>query len=217
MAEASAVAIWQPSKSKDKIYIMMLVAAGVSGLWLSLQSAGYLLAFNVNTLMISCMIFTLTSANYIVNAKPWQMQIQYAALAIIPIALRWLLNLPFFQSYTPQHASMLDVMAQILFALQVIALWTIVAVAEESFRATMMNVWEGIYRLKNRQTNTIAKVMFANALWVLFHFIQRPFDPVAYKWYIVWLAASGVVLGLVLEKAGLGAAALAHFMVNLTA
>lgn len=212
---AAQAATWAtPPKSKDKVFVLMLVGAGLGGLWLSLQSAGYLLAFNVNTLLIACVIFTLTSANYIIHAKDWRMQVQYAALALVPITLRFALNLPFFQSYT---ASLADWAGQALFALQVLALWCVVAVCEEAFRATCMNVWDAIYQVRNKKSNTLLKILFANALWILFHFIQRPFDIWTYRYYIVWLFCSGLVLGFLVEKAGLGSAALAHFIVNVTA
>src|SRR5690554_1211999 len=107
----------------------------VGGLWLSLQSAGFLLAFNVNTLMITAVVFTITSANYIMSAKPLDVQIRYSALAVVPIALRLMFNLPLFSSYASTSVAV-DVAGQVMFALQVCILWVLVAVAEESFRAT---------------------------------------------------------------------------------
>ena len=201
-----------PTRTRDKVFVLMLVTAGLGGLWLSLQSAGYLLAFNVNTLLISCLIFTFTSANYILNAKPWQTQVQYAALAMAPILLRFALNMPIFTSY----ASVSDIAAQALFAVQVLALWCIVAVAEETFRATVMNV-VSLWQWRGKRLGTVMRIIIADLLWLLYHFIQRPFDPFAYRYYILWLFASGIVLGFVLERAGLGSAALAHFIINVTA
>ncbi|MFZ7137873.1 MAG: type II CAAX prenyl endopeptidase Rce1 family protein [archaeon] len=202
-----------PQTSKDKLFTICLVLAMSGGLWLSLQSAGFLLAFNVNTLMIMAVVFTLTCSNFIMRAKALDVQLKYAALAVVPIGLRHVFNLPLFGSY----ASVGDVTSQLLYTLQVCALWLLVAVAEESFRATMMNMWDSLYAKKfARKTNTVLKVLFSNVLWVMFHFIQRPFDPVAYGWYIVWLLISGFVMGYATLNGGLGSSTLIHFIVNLT-
>lgn len=209
--QEKAVLPFLPQSSPDKVYVLLLVGAMVGGLWLSLQSAGYLLAFNVNTLMISGVIFTVTSANFIMHAKPAAEQLRYAALAVVPVALRLLLNMPVFGSYVS------GAMLQAMYAVQVTALWALVAVTEESFRATMMNVYTSLCRLKNKAVNAAVQATFANVLWVLFHFIQRPFDPFAYRWYILWLLVSGFVMCYALVKGGLGSAALVHLLVNLTA
>ncbi len=214
MSSVNRTVAWAtPICTRDKLFVVLLVAAGACGLWLSLQSAGYLLAFNVNTLLISCIIFTLTSANYVLRAKPWQAQVQYAALALVPIALRAVFNLPFFNSYA---STLGDVAAQVIFAVQVIALWCVVAVAEEAFRATFMNVAGAILQ-HFKKNNMLLKIAVADVVWIAFHFIQRPFDIWEYRLYIVWLFLSGLVLGYLVEKAGLGSAALAHFIVNVTA
>jgi hypothetical protein len=203
-----------PQTSKDKLYTICLVLAMSGGLWLSLQSAGFLLAFNVNTLMIMAVVFTLTCSNFIMRAKPLDAQLKYAALAVVPIGLRYVFNLPLFGSYAGIAA---DLSSQIFYTFQVCALWLLVAVAEECFRATMMNMWDSLYAKKFAgQTNTVLKVLFSNVLWVLFHFIQRPFDPVVYGWYIVWLLISGFVMGYATLKGGLGSSTLIHFIVNLT-
>lgn len=203
-----------PVKTPDKLFVFMLVGAAVAGMALSLASAGYLLAFNVQTLMVSTIIFSVTGVKYILNAKPVMEQVKWASLAVVPILLRIVLNMSFFNSYA---GSMVDVVAQLLFTLQVVGLWLLVAVCEESFRATMATVWEAICRFKNRRVNVGLQLLFADALWILFHFIQRPFDPFAYRYYIVWLFVAGLVMGYAMVKAGLGSAALIHFIVNLTA
>ena len=49
--------------------------------------------------------------------------------------------------------------------------------------------------------------------WLIFHFVQRSFD-----WlYFLWLIVAGVILQIILRKGGLGAAVLAHLVINLTA
>ena len=204
---------FEPSKTKDKIFIVMLILAALSGMALSLASAGYLLAFNVQTLLISTVIFAITGASYILKAKPVTEQLKYASLAVVPIALRAILNMPFFK----QYASLLDPVSQLIFALQVIALWIIVAVCEEAFRASMMTFSGLFIKHRNSHVALFLRILFANVLWILFHFIQRPFDPFLFRYYIVWLFCTGMLLGFVLHKAGLGAATLIHFIVNLTA
>jgi len=198
----------------------MLGAAGIAGLALSLASAGYLLAFNVNTLMISLVLFGVIAmaAGYVSRNFDPALQLEYAALAVVPIALRILFNMPFFQSYKFEAAVIPGIFEQVIFFLEVVGLWVIVAVAEECFRAACMILTDSAYQhYYHKPINMWLKIIVANCLWLLFHFIQRPFDPFAYKYYILWLFISGLLLGYLVEKAGLGSAALAHFLVNLTA
>jgi len=209
-----------PQKSKDKLFISLFIFGMVGGLWLSLQSVGHLLAFNVQTLMTTAIVFTITSLNWIVGAKPSDVQIKYSALCLVPIGLRYLFNMPIFTSFALSEATFeasQSIEMQVIFMLQIIALWILVAISEETFRATMMNFAEVVMKWKDKELNMIWKALFANSVWVLFHFIQRPFDPFAYKWYIVWLFISGLVMTYVLIKAGLGSAVLLHMLVNLTA
>ena len=209
-----------PQKSKDKLFISLFIFGMVGGLWLSLQSVGHLLAFNVQTLMTTTIVFTITSLNWIVDAKPTDVQIEYSALCLVPIGLRYLFNMPIFTSFTLSETTFeasQGIEKQAIFMLQIIALWILVAISEETFRATMMNFAEVVMKWKDKELNMAWKALFANSIWILFHFIQRPFDPFAYKWYIVWLIISGLVMTYVLIKAGLGSAVLLHVLVNLSA
>ena len=70
---------------------------------------------------------------------------------------------------------------------------------------------------RDREVNLAWRALFANVIWILYHFIQRPFDPFTYKWYILWLFISGLVLTYVLIKAGLGSAMLLHLLINISA
>jgi hypothetical protein len=200
-----------PQYSNDKLFITQFILSMVGGLWLSLMSAGFLLAFNINSLMISGIVFTVCSTNWILRAKPTDQQISYVALCVIPIGLRWLLNTPMFTTVSINEPALW------VYTAQVVAVWLLVAVSEEAFRATMLNLAELFTRFKDRELSGWAKTIFANAVWVVFHFIQRPFDPVAYKWYLVWLIASGLVMTFAMTRAGLGAATLIHLLVNLSA
>ncbi|MEM1661011.1 MAG: CPBP family glutamic-type intramembrane protease [Candidatus Bathyarchaeia archaeon] len=215
----SVVSAVDPKTSSDKLFTYMLIAAGVAGMGLSLASAGYLLAFNVNTLLIATLIFGVAGMAYVKSARDWKEQLPYVSLAIIPITLRMLFNLPIFQSYVPEAASAsMGVLDQALFAIQVVGLWCIVAVAEEAFRACMMRAADGVLPKDISGSGRLAaKILVANVLWILFHFIQRPLDPWTYRYYIAWLFISGILLGLMIEKVGLGCAALTHFLINLTA
>jgi len=211
-AQTAALNPMVPQQAKDKLYITLFLFAMVGGLWLSLMSAGYLLAFNINTLMITAIIFTVCSTNWIMRAKPVEEQIGYTALCVVPITLRAVLNMPLFGSWTASQTGQ-----QFAFMGQVAALWALVSCSEEAFRATMMNLAMVFYRSRDREVNAWWQSLFAVTTWMVFHFVQRPFDPIAYKWYIVWLFASGLVMTYVLRKAGLGAAAVTHMLVNLTA
>ena len=205
-----------PQRSRDKLFIALFIFAMAGGLWLSLQSVGHLLAFNVQTLMITGVVFTVTSLNWLVKAKPIDVQVKYSALCLIPIALRIILNMPIFSGIAGFEASQ-SLEVQAYYMLQIVALWALVAVSEEAFRATMMNFAEILMKWRDREVNLAWRALFANVIWILFHFIQRPFDPFAYKWYIVWLFISGLVMTYVLVKAGVGSAILLHMLVNLTA
>jgi len=205
----------EPQRCHDKLFLFFWVGGFIGGLWMSLQSVGHLLQFNVNNLMITAIVFMLMSLNYVANAPSFDKQIMYASLAVIPIALRWVLNQPMLL-----HASLFkfETLQQIMFTLQVVSLWMLVAVNEECFRAAMFNVCDALVqnRIANPLTHEVLKLTFANLLWLLMHFIQRPFDPIQYGWYMVWLVTSGMLMSYVLLKGGLGAAVTMHFLVNIS-
>ena len=99
-----------------------------------------------------------------------------------------------------------------------VSLWMLVAVNEECFRAAMFNVFDTFAggRISSPLTRDVLKLTAANLLWLLFHFIQRPFDPLQYGWYMLWLAVSGMILSYVLLRGGLGAAVALHFIINVS-
>ena len=202
----------------DKLFLFFWIGGFLGGLWMSLASIGHILQFNLNNLMITSIVFFIMSSPLMKKAPSFDKQIALASLAVIPIAIRWLLNQPALLS---QNASLFDfsTLQQILFTLQVVSLWMLVAVNEECFRAAMFNVFDVFTenRIANPLTRDVLKLTFANLLWLLFHFIQRPFDPIQYGWYMIWLAISGMILSYALLKGGLGAATALHFMINLTA
>ena len=206
----------EPQRCHDKLFLFFWVGGFIGGLWMSLQSVGHLLQFNINNLMITAIVFMLMSLNYVAKAPGFDRQIIYASLAVIPIALRWVLNQPMLL-----HASLFrfETLQQIMFTLQVVSLWMLVAVNEECFRAAMFNVFDAFAggRIADPLTRDVLKLTVANLLWLLFHFIQRPFNPLQYGWYMAWLVFSGMILSYVLLKGSLGAAVALHFLINVTA
>ena len=207
------------SEASDRIYMILLVIALIAGFSFSLGSVGYLLGFNATTLVLIAMSFTVMSGNYWYRGKqiqPVNMQLQATSLAIIPIALRWALQMPFFNELI---ASTSDVSAvqQLGYMAQVLGLWILVAVSEEAFRAAMLNAADLFLQFTNRELADRWKILFANTVWIGFHFLQRPLDLTIYGPYIVWLFVSGFVMTWALMKVGLGSATLIHLIINLTA
>jgi len=217
----------EPERARDKLFITLFFLGILSGLWLSLQSAGYILAFNVNTLLITTVIFGICSANYwwrrpLVSLDT---QIAYSALCLAPIGLRALLQLPIFTggwnaALTAPDASV-SPLQQLGYMLQVVGLWILVAVSEECFRASMMNFADLFAEFKQRDISLTWKALFSNTVWIAFHFAQRggltPQNLWLYRYYIIWLFVSGLVMTYALVKAGLGASCLIHLLVNLSA
>lgn len=205
--------------ASDRIFMILLVIALVAGFSFSLGSVGYLLGFNATTLVLIAISFTVMSGNYWYRGKqiqPVNTQLQATSLAVIPIALRWALQMPFFNELV---ASTSDVSAvqQLGYMAQVLGLWILVAVSEEAFRAAMLNAADLFLQFTNREIQDRWKILFANSVWIGFHFLQRPLDLSIYGVYIVWLFCSGLVMTYVLMKVGLGSASLIHLIINLTA
>jgi hypothetical protein len=205
-----------PFEIRDKLYAVLFVVAMIAGSALSLSSPGYLLGFNSTTLMLMAMCFTAMSANLIneKNAEDTGRQIMYTGLVVVPIGLRWALNMPWFGVW---EASTVTVWQQLVYMAQVVGIWVLVAVSEEAFRGAMMNSTELFIYHPDPRRMELYQIVFANTVWVLFHFIQRPLEVNLYRRYIVWLYASGLVMTYALKYAGMGAATLIHVLVNLTA
>ena len=205
--------------ASDRIFMILLVIALIAGFSFSLGSVGYLLGFNATTLVLIAMSFTVMSGNYWYRGKQIQSvntQLQATSLAVIPIALRWALQMPFFNELVASAADV-GVTTQLRYMAQVLGLWILVAVSEEAFRAAMLNAADLFLQFTNREIRDRWKILFANSVWIGFHFLQRPLDLSIYGPYIVWLFASGLVMTYVLMKVGLGSATLIHLIINLTA
>jgi hypothetical protein len=70
----------QPKTCKDKLFLFFWVGGFLGGLWMSLQSVGHLLQFNINNLMITSIVFMLMSLNFVAKAPTIDRQIAYASL-----------------------------------------------------------------------------------------------------------------------------------------
>ena len=207
------------STASDRIFMILLVVALLAGFSFSLGSVGYLLGFNATTLVLIAMSFTVMSGNYWYKGQqiqPVNTQLQATSLAVIPIALRWALQMPLFNELVASTSNV-TVMEQLSYMAQVLGLWILVAVSEESFRAAMLNAADLFLQFTNREVQDRWKILFANTVWIGFHFLQRPLDLTVYGVYIVWLFCSGLVMTYVLMKIGLGSATLIHLIINLTA
>ena len=205
--------------ASDRIFMILLVIALIAGFSFSLGSVGYLLGFNATTLVLIAMSFTVMSGNYWYRGKQIQSvntQLQATSLAVIPIALRWALQMPFFNELVAS-TSEVSAVQQLGYMAQVLGLWILVAVSEEAFRAAMLNAADLFLQFTNREIQDRWKILFANTVWIGFHFLQRLLDLSIYGPYIVWLFASGLVMTYVLMKIGLGSATLIHLIINLTA
>lgn len=207
------------SAAKDRIYMILLVVALITGFAFSLGSVGYLLGFNATTLVIIAISFSMMSIDLWWGGKntgPVDLQLQGVSLAVIPIALRWFLQMPLFYEFM---ASMQGdgLGAQLGAMAQVMGLWVLVAVSEEAFRAAMLNVADLFAEFKHSKIQDRYRILFANTVWVGFHFLQRPLDMNVYGVYIVWLFASGLVMTFAMRQFGMGAATVIHLIINLTA
>lgn len=207
------------STASDRIFMILLVLALIAGFSFSLGSVGYILGFNATTLVLIAMSFTIMSGNYWYKGtqiKPVNTQLQATSLAVIPIALRWALQMPFFNELVASTSNVTAIQ-QLNYMAQVLGLWILVAVSEEAFRAAMLNAADLFLQFTNRDIQDRWKILFANTVWIGFHFLQRPLDLNIYGVYIVWLFCSGLVMTYVLMKIGLGSATLIHIIINLTA
>ncbi|MFH2111686.1 MAG: CPBP family glutamic-type intramembrane protease [Candidatus Bathyarchaeota archaeon] len=212
------------SAAQDRIFIALFVTALVVGAAFQLGSVGYLLGFNASTLTYIALGFGMMSGNYWYDSgkdegrklriKPVDEQLQMTAWAVVPIGLRWAMQMPFFDQLA---ASTVDPVQQLQYMAQVLGLWILVAVSEEAFRAGMLNAADLVAQFRGRELQDWFRILFANSVWMGFHFFQRPLDLSVYGAYMVWLFVAGLVMTYATIKGGMGAATLIHLIVNLTA
>ena len=193
-------------KAKDKTAITLFALNLLFGIWICLSTSGSPLNSDIQTLWLVSLTCTFLALNWFDRKE----DLQWSSLAIIPIALRLLLTSNIFSSWSRMFQT-------IYLTLYIIGVWIIVAFAEESYRAAITTfakvITENIkVKIINRY-QTFWQDIIAVGSWLLFHFIQRSFN-----WlYFAWLVVSGFILQIILRKGGLGAAVLAHVIVNLTA
>jgi hypothetical protein len=207
------------TQAHDRIYMILLVVALIAGFAFSLGSVGYLLGFNATTLVLIAISFSMMSVNIWHESKavkPVNDQLQGTALAMVPIALRWFLQIPLFHEALAAFSGD-TALQQLSYMAQVMGLWVLVAVSEEAFRAAMLNVADLFAKFRDQGVQDRYKIVFANTVWVGFHFLQRPLDIGIYGVYIVWLFVSGLVMTFAMREFGMGAATLIHLIINLTA
>jgi len=200
----------------------LFVAALIAGAAFSLGSVGYLLGFNATTLVYIALGFGVMSANYWYDGgraskiKPVDRQLQMTAWAVVPIALRWAMQMPFFDQLAASMEAA-STLSQLRYMAEVLALWILVAVSEEAFRAAMLNAADLVLEFRGKVVRDRWRILFANTVWIAFHFFQRPLDLNVYGMYIVWLFVAGLVMTYATVEGGMGAATLIHIIVNLTA
>ena len=203
-----------PKKVVDRLYLGLFVLGFLGGLWVSLRGPGSLLGLNCQTLMVCAIASTALAANWLRRHDyNTDRACLYASLALIPIGLRTAFGLTLLT-----HASFLGLDLEDLLAfVEVVCVFSLVAVAEESFRAAMFNITEAIGPVRGKLPEW-ARWGIANALWCFYHFAQRQFRPdLLTLTYTAWLLITGAVMCYIMREAGLGSAALAHLIVNLTA
>ena len=183
-------------KARDKTALTFLVLNLLFGIWICLATTTEQVNADIQTLWLVGLTCTLLGLNWFNRRE----NIEYASLAIVPIAVRLLLTNKIFTTWV-------NFFVTIISALYVIGVWIIVAFAEETFRATMVNV------AKIKIKDAYLQDLIAVGSWIIFHFIQRSFN-----WlYFLWLIVAGFVLQYIMRKGGLGASILAHVVINLTA
>lgn len=184
---------------RDYPYFIFIVLSFIGGVFLMLRSRGFLLGYDVSTLLVITFCFVGFALPFIGQKKQNN---RWLVLVVVPLVMR----IAMFQVIVLSLSWLDDLEGIVVLAL--------IATAEETFTAGVTNI------LLN--TNTFVKglviplpiaFMLGRGAWLVMHFILRPFDPL----YALWLAVTGAVLAVIMWKVGLGAATLGHFLVNLTA
>jgi len=205
----------ETGKITDTVFLTVFILGFLGGLWISLKYAGELLGYNVQTLMICAIICTVLAGPGWLRRRVQEQDMKLVALALIPIGLRTAFGLALLT-----YASYITLEGLVELA-EIIGLMSLIAVAEETFRAAIYNIMSSISITRGErhiQLPAWACWLVANGLWLLFHFAQRDFAAdITTLAYTAWLFVSGLVLSVIMAKAGLGPACLAHAVINLSA
>jgi len=198
---------------KDKTLVLFTLIAIVTVIYFGLNSAMYYLGYSVLTLGIVTLIGLSFSKKFM-----YEKNVSAGILIIIPIAIR----MAFFSVTTT--VSFMDLVKlayeDAIASFTIFGLLTLIALAEESFRAGVISLLETFkgYFPFDETTNRIIIVTIANFCWVILHFIQRQFSLTGITlYYFIWLLITGYILSYILYEAGLGTAVLSHLILNLTA
>jgi len=202
---------------KDTALIMLLLIVIPAIIYFGLQSALYFLGYNVLVLGVVSIFGLLFGRKYI-----YEKETAYGTLILISFFLRFFISqIQVIQASFYPTDSIALLFKNLSYGLQVVGLLAVIALAEESFRASIIALLQDLFSSKSKASEPTIQLLIvtiANILWLAFHFIQRTFVLNATMiYYIVWLVVTGYILSVILIKAGLGTAALAHFLINISA
>ena len=209
----------------DVLFITLFGAAMLAGSALMLKNVNTPAGYNAQTLMILSMVGLMFSANRL-KLRPdvgVSDQLQWAGLGIVPSACRYALTPVAVNSPTGMFGSLIPKLAE--WATDPITLFLGIgavllgAVAEETWRAGFLNMFQFVgQKMEKRKGRekpgsliSLLAWLGTNAIWLGWHFWQRPWDP----YYALWLSICAIIFSLCLHFAGLGSATLAHVCTNL--
>ena len=210
--------MYQPideATKKDKALIIMLLIMIPSIIYFGLSSAMYFLGYNVLVLSIIAIFGLLFGRKYI-----YEKHVEYGTLILIPFFIRLVATDLMASMFTFDFQTIIqELYRNFNYGMQLVGLIAVIAVAEEGFRASIIALLQELFSRRTDEASIqILIITVANILWILFHFVQRNFVfNMTMIYYVVWLLITGYILSIVLIKAGLGTAALAHFLINISA
>lgn len=201
----------QEKAKKDKTLVVLLVASLFAVLYFGLNSALFLLGYNTMLLAIVLLMSLPFAQKYI-----FEKDTEVGILILIPILIRIFLSNAIYRSasFTAFSAFLQDMK----YGVEISLLLVIIALSEETFRAAILSLMELYNTIGDPEIRRITNIIVSNSCWVSLHFVQRPFlmNEITLA-YVIWLFVSGIILTYILQRSGLGTAALAHFLLNLTA
>lgn len=172
---------------KDPVYTMLLAFSLIFGITLALADASFVVLYAI---LIALSPLASRGLDYYRSISEYvdihqDYDYRYALLGLLPLSLM-------------VEFSWTDML------LGSIAL-IVVAVAEETFRAGSVVLLRDQIGLPGNLA-----IVTANAAWISYHFIQKPYDP----HYLVFLIFGAIIFTIALIFGGIGAAVLAHILSN---
>ncbi|RLG81930.1 MAG: hypothetical protein DRO40_08930 [Thermoprotei archaeon] len=192
---------------RDKVFWLLFIFAllGMASLVLSEY-------YSVEALML----FSLTIAGIVVvkHRSPKRKELTYLLLMSIPIGMK----LCFYYYSASVIDAILSSLVAIYDIINVIGLSVLVALGEESFRAVIYELVKAIEGDVENEFIDKSALLVSNISWIILHFIRRKeyiaLYPSLTAYYVIWLFVTGIVFTIIYKKAGLGYAALMHFLIN---